>query len=282
MASHAAPGRVLVGREAELAAVREVLNQAANGQSETLLVFGEAGVGKTALVQHGVAGAMPSMLLLSQACLPLQSISVPLLPLRAASRTSAGTRWPRPWPLDGLEAVDEAPSLLDAWLQDVASSSPVVLLIDDLQWADQSTLDVLTYLIAGPSDRRCALLGTVRSESLPDGHPLHRWLADALRLPRVRQLHLQALDRASTEAQVASLLGTAPHQTLVDDVFSHTLGNPYLNILVTEGLAPTARRPAGPPACQLARRRSTDMARPVAARPRHHHPGRGWWASRTT
>ena len=51
MASHAeAPGRVLVGREAELAAIREVLNRAANGKSRSLVVFGEAGVGKTALV----------------------------------------------------------------------------------------------------------------------------------------------------------------------------------------------------------------------------------------
>ena len=91
MASRAeAPGRVLIGREAELAEIREVLDRAADGQSETLLVFGEAGVGKTALVQHAVAGARPSTLLLSGACLPLQSISVPLLPLRAASRGSAG------------------------------------------------------------------------------------------------------------------------------------------------------------------------------------------------
>ena len=250
MASHAGmPGRVLVGREAELEAVREVLDRAAYGQSETLLVFGEAGVGKTALVQHAVASATPSTLLLSGTCLPLQSISVPLLPLRAALRGSAGPRWPRPWPLDGLEAIDKTPALLDDWLQDVAGSSPVVLLIDDLQWADESTLDVLMYLVAGPSDRRFALLATVRSESMPDGHPFHRWLADALRLPRVGQLHLQALDRAGTEAHVASVLGTAPHQALVDDVFSHTLGNPFLNILVTEGLAPTARRlPADLPA----------------------------------
>ena len=134
-------------------------------------------------------------------------------------------------------------------MQDVAGSAPVVLLIDDLQWADQSTLDVLMYLVAGPIDRRFALLATVRSESVPDGHPFHRWLADALRLPRVGQLHLQALNRAGTEAQVASLLGTAPHQALVDDVFSHTLGNPYLNILLTEGLAPSARSlPADLPA----------------------------------
>jgi hypothetical protein len=167
---------------------------------------------------------------------------VPLLPLRAASRGSTGLQWPHPWPLDGLDAIEKAPALLDAWLQEVASVAPVVLLVDDLQWADESTLDVLMYLVAGPADRRFALLATVRSQSVPDGHPFHRWLADALRLPRVTHLDLRPLDRAGTEAQVASLLGTVPHQTLVDDVFAHTLGNPYLNILVTTDLEPTARR----------------------------------------
>ncbi len=243
MASRAeVPGRILIGREAELAALGEVLDRASHGRSATLLVFGEAGVGKTALVEHAVAGVRPPTVLLSGACLPLQSISVPLLPLRAASRGSARSQLPQPWPLDRLEAIDNAPSLLDAWLQDVASSTPVVMLVDDLQWADESTLDVLMYLVAGPADRGFALLATARSQSVPDGHPFHRWLADALRLPRVRQLHLQGLDRASTEAQLASLLGTSPHLTLVDDVFSHTLGNPYLNILMAEGVEPTARK----------------------------------------
>ena len=105
-------------------------------------------------------------MLLSGACLPLQSISVPLLPLRAASRGSARSQLPQPWPLDRLEAIDNAPSLLDAWLQDVASSTPVVMLVDDLQWADESTLDVLMYLVAGPADRGFALLATARRYDL--------------------------------------------------------------------------------------------------------------------
>jgi DNA-binding CsgD family transcriptional regulator len=267
MASRAeAPRRTLTGREAELAAVREVLDRAADGQSETLLVFGEAGVGKTALVQHAAAGARPPTLLLRGVCLPLLSISVSLLPLRSASRGSTGLQWPHPWPLDGLDAIEKAPALLDAWLQEVTSAAPVVLLVDDLQWADESTLDVLMYLVAGPADRRFALLATVRSQSVPDGHPFHRWLADALRLPRVTHLDLQPLDRAGTEAQVASLLGAVPHQTLVDDVFAHTLGNPYLNILVTADLEPTARRlPDDLPAdLRIAVRRTWHGLSPVA------------------
>jgi hypothetical protein len=106
----------------------------------------------------------------------------PAAPAVAASRGSTGLQWPHPWPLDGLDAIEQTPALLDAWLQEVASAAPVVLLVDDLQLADESTLDVLMYLVAGPADRRFALLATVRSQSVPDGHPFHRWLADALRL----------------------------------------------------------------------------------------------------
>jgi hypothetical protein len=79
-----------------------------------------------------------------------------------------------------------------------------------------------------------------------------RHLHAAVRRPRAHRkpvlrarrntLDRQPLDRAGPEAQVASLLGTVPHQTLVDEVFAHTLGNPYLNILVTADLEPTARR----------------------------------------
>jgi hypothetical protein len=79
-----------------------------------------------------------------------------------------------------------------------------------------------------------------------------RHLHAAVRRPRAHRkpvlrarrntLDRQPLDRAGPEAQVGSLLGTVPHQTLVDEVFAHTLGNPYLNILVTADLEPTARR----------------------------------------
>jgi AAA ATPase domain len=282
MASHAeAPRWVLVGRDAELSALHEVLARAADGRSETLLVFGEAGVGKTSLVQHAVGGATPSMLLLSGTCLPLQSITVPLLPLRGASRT-AGYRWPRPSPLDGLEAIDKAPSLLDAWLRDVASSAPAVLLIDDLQWADETTLDVLMYLVAGPSDRRFALLATVRSESLPDGHPFHRWLADALRLPRVGQLHLHALDRAGNRSTGRVLAWYGAASGLGRRCLLAYARQPLLEHLGHRRRRADRPEAARRPACRPADRDSTDLAQLVTARPRHHQPGCGRWASRTT
>ena len=60
-----------------------------------------------------------------------------------------------------------------------------MLVVDDLQWADADTLDVLMYVLAGPAERRLTVLLTVRSSSVGPDHPLRRWLADARRLPGV-------------------------------------------------------------------------------------------------
>ena len=97
-----------------------------------------------------------------------------------------------------------------------------MLVVDDLHWADQSTLDVLTYVLAGPVERRLAVVATIRSVEVGDRHPLQRWLADIRRLPSVEQLHLEPLDRVATGEQIAGLLGASPHQSLVEDVYTHT------------------------------------------------------------
>lgn len=148
-------GRLLVGRDPESAQVRAVLDRVTGGEAASLLIFGEAGVGKTALVAEAWRQADPRLLLLSGACLPLQTITVPLLPLRSALRAAQASSHPR---FDPWETADQAPRVLDAWLEEVTASRPVALLVDDLQWADQSTLDVLMYLAAGPRDRRVALV----------------------------------------------------------------------------------------------------------------------------
>jgi hypothetical protein len=111
----------------------------------------EAGVGKTALVQHAVSGSTPSTLLLSGASpAAVDQRAAAAAPSRI-SRTLLVHGGPRPWPLDGLEAIDKPPFAAGCLVHDVASVAPVVLLIDGLQWADEGTLDVLTYLVAARS-----------------------------------------------------------------------------------------------------------------------------------
>ncbi|KGN34434.1 hypothetical protein N802_13325 [Knoellia sinensis KCTC 19936] len=232
---------MIVGREPELTAIHSCLQHAAEGHSRTLVVTGMAGIGKTSLVRESltdVVGSAREYHVLAGACLPLQTLTVPLQPLRAALRDTASEAAER---LAAIDDIDRAPRAFDAYVDEVSAERPLVLFVDDVQWADQSTLDVLLYLAAGPRDRALALVVAARDDVLPDGHPLHRWLADVQRLPGVDTLHVGPLDRHGTEQQLMALTDVAPHQSLVDDVFIKAEGNPYCTRLLVHGVSPDAR-----------------------------------------
>jgi hypothetical protein len=213
----------VAGRETESAELRALLDGVATGRASALLVSGEAGIGKTALVRQ-TAETAPVRLLWT-VCLPLSSLATPLMPLRAV----------------GPELVDDPLLEMDAWLDRCAADGPTVLVVDDVQWADASTLDVLHYVIAGPAGRRFGLVLTLRTGDAQE-HGLRRWLADVRRLPRVSELRLGRLDRVATRDQIAGLLGKPPTESLVDSVQSRAQGNPYLTSLLVRGLNPDAQQ----------------------------------------
>ena len=211
-----------MGSRSEAAAVvRATVDAAVRGDAGTLLVSGEAGAGKTTLLREAGAGKTTLLREAGRAdtarvlwapCLPLTSLAVPLLPLHTALRDE-----PAPPPADVLG--------FDRWLDAATREQPVALVVDDLHWADQSTLDMLMYVIAGRADRRLALLISFRTG---EERRLLRWLADTRRMPRVDEAGLGRLDRVSTRDQIAGLLGRPPHESLVDDVYGRSDGNPYL------------------------------------------------------
>jgi AAA ATPase domain len=236
--------RPLVGRAGEVGAVVGLVDRATRGDGCALLVSGEAGVGKTALVREAWArfGAVADVLWAQ--CLPLTSLAVPFLPLTSALRGWADGRQV-PTPVLGGSG-EEGPAGFDLWLEALCRQHPVVLVIDDLHWADRSSLDVLMYVLAGLGGRRLAVITTVRAGE--EGDPLRRWLADVRRFPGVGELSLSRLDRVSTSEQLAGLLGRPPHQSLVDDVYARSQGTPYLTTLLVRGVSPDARSlPAGLP-----------------------------------
>lgn len=240
-------GPALVGRDRELAALTDVVDALWTGMARTTIISGDAGVGKTALVQAACCAAKPGVVILKGAALPLGDLTVPYLGLRSALRCAPFYRpgLPVTRALDGGTAGN-VPLLVEDWLTSISAMSPVVLVVDDLHWADQDTLDVLMYLAAGMPDRRLGIVCTLRPGELGESHPLQTWLADVRRLPHVRTMKLGPLDRPGTEAQMAGIMGTPPPQALVTEVFLRTAGNPYFTALLVEGLpAGAAEIPSG-------------------------------------
>ncbi|MGM9470477.1 ATP-binding protein [Pseudarthrobacter sp. YS3] len=245
-----AAGPELVGREAELAQLNEAIKTVCAGTPQTLIISGDAGVGKTALVTAAIAASPPEALILSGRALPLATVDVPFLALGSAFRgvAAAGSALTLPVPQLSGDARPDVVVRIDEWLTAQCRLRPVILLIDDLHWADQSTLDALMYVVAGPGERPLGIIGTSRTDEVRPGGALHQWLADIRRLPRVALHRLGPLDRPDTEAQLHGLLGAPPHQSLVNEVFTRSAGNPYLNLLLVEGLSAGVRHlPAGFP-----------------------------------
>ncbi len=203
------------------------IRDATAGTASTLLVRGEPGVGKTSLVTEVCRAAKSRVETLWAQCLPLTSMNAPLLPLREVLRRAR-------------LAEDVTLPVFDAWLDTATADRPMVLVVDDLQWADRSTLDVLLYVIAGRPDRGLVVIATVRAGA--EGEWLSSWLADVRRLPRVRELVLDRLDRARTGEQVGGIFGRPPDERLVDDVHTRTNGNPYLTELLVRNLDPSSTR----------------------------------------
>lgn len=235
-------GADIVGRATELQFLGAFLAGATAGMSGTLVVAGDAGVGKTAMVQQSCATAEFTGWIFSGAALPMTTTTIPFLALRSAFRAAPTfDDDARPTLLAAGALAYDVPLAIDAWLDQLCKRRPVVLVIDDLQWADQSTLDVLMYLIAGPADRRLAIIATLRNGEVSEDHPLQRWLADIRRMPRIDWMELGPLDRLATDAQLTQLLGAPPHQSLLQEVFAQTAGNAYLNRLVVAGLDPQSQ-----------------------------------------
>ncbi|MDQ0144534.1 helix-turn-helix transcriptional regulator [Pseudarthrobacter niigatensis] len=240
-------GPSLVGRDLELAALTDMMDAVRSGTAQTAVVSGDAGVGKTALVQAACAAAGPGDVILRGAALPLGDVTVPYLGLRSALRSAPSytPAVPLSAAMDGGYAGN-VPLLVDDWLTSASATTPVFLVIDDLHWVDQDTLDVLMYLAGGPSERRLGIICTLRAGELGESHPLQTWLADVRRLSQVRMLDLGPLDRPATESQIAGILGAPPPQSLVTDVFGRTAGNPYFTALLVGGLpAGAAELPQG-------------------------------------
>ncbi|MDG4788935.1 AAA family ATPase [Micromonospora sp. WMMD1102] len=256
-----AASSVLVGRQSELAVLHDALKRVRADEPVALLVGGEAGVGKSRLIEEfgRQAGADGSQLLVGQ-CLELGEQGLPFAPFAAALRqvlrrdgaaafegyerefarllpelarlqgvpTGADTRTASDGP--GLSLDPHRGYLFElvaGLFTRLAAQRPLVLVIEDLHWADRSTRDLISFLARAVRPARVLLICTYRSDELHRGHPLRPFLAELDRARGVERLELDRLDREGTGQVLADLFGYEPSDRAIDTIHGRTQGNPF-------------------------------------------------------
>jgi DNA-binding CsgD family transcriptional regulator/tetratricopeptide (TPR) repeat protein len=223
MATAAPPSAAgLLEREASLDVLCSAYDEACAGRGGVVLVAGEAGIGKTALARqfsNEFAGAASH--LLWGACDALFAPR-PLGPFLDMARGA-------PEALSvAIEDGADVHALVDVMLGTTSRRAPLVLVIEDLHWADEATLDALRLLGRRADGVACLVVGTYRDDELDRSHPLRIVLGDLATSRSVRRLTLAPLSRDA----VAAL--ARPHGVDASQLYEVTAGNPFF---VTEVLA---------------------------------------------
>jgi DNA-binding CsgD family transcriptional regulator/tetratricopeptide (TPR) repeat protein len=246
---HRLSSPALVGRAEELGVLTATLDALPATSAMTVLIGGEAGIGKTRLVdEFGERARRQGALVARGACVPIDGAGLPYGPvvglLRDVARQSpaaaalvdalgvAGTGAPSPVPLAARQVADElAKTRLFAAILScfttLAERSPVVLVLEDLQWADSASAELLDFLTRNVSDGPVLVVGTYRSEDVGPDHRLRSWLGELSRHPRVTTVSLDGLDRDEMATMVEAILGHRPDAELVERVLTRSQGNPF-------------------------------------------------------
>lgn len=254
----------LIGRQREETELRQALASARQGRGSLLLLAGDVGIGKTRLAQE----------ILAASGLPLYQATaselgpVPFGPLVAVIRSYLKDQ-PQglaecvglggelavllPELGGGMKASDPnaLPRAIHCAFASMAQRGPSAILMDDLQWADHATLELLPDLAAGLESHPMLLVGVYRSDEIPRGHPIRRMRIALRRGKRLHELSLQPLDKAGTAELAGRVLGSAPSRQLVAILYDRTQGVPFFIEELTAGLAAGGRLRLGARGAEL-------------------------------
>ncbi|MBF8290394.1 MAG: transcriptional regulator, LuxR family [Chloroflexi bacterium] len=264
--------RVFVGRQAEVDRLQEAFARAVDGHPSLVLVAGDAGVGKTRLVaEFSRRVEATNSTTIAGGCLDLGEGGLPYAPfveaLRAAARhldpaASQAAFGPSADVLGGLvpdlhpaavvvpradqrDAAAGLARLFDAVigvLGRLAADRPLVLVLEDIHWADGSTRDLIRFLLRNLRDERLLIVATYRSDDLHRRHPLLPLLSELERADRVERLELRPFDRDELAEQLLGILGEQPSPTLVDALLLRSDGLPFYVEELVAGSADSASR----------------------------------------
>ena len=252
-----------VGRTAELEELVRASREAADGRPALVLLGGDSGVGKTRLIgELECRLADDGAIVLRGEAVEQGEGELPFAPLTSAFRPLVRTRHPAfdalgpssraelAALLPGLEYADgQKPERHDASAQlrlfeallellDVISEAqPLLLILEDMHWADRSTRTFAAFLARSLRRERVMVVLTYRTDELHRRHPLLPLLTELDRLERVRRIKLEPFDRAELTEVLADILDAEPDETLVGRLFARSEGNAlYTEELLAAGL----------------------------------------------
>jgi DNA-binding CsgD family transcriptional regulator/tetratricopeptide (TPR) repeat protein len=248
--------RAVIGRDDAREVVEGLLERAAEGCARLGLVGGEAGIGKTRLVGGlEVRARERGFAVLHGESVEFGGDELPYAPVVAAlrdlpdgwaaedldalpgeARAELGALLPR-----ALPAPAEAPArfsgrfgqgrlyelLLDLLGRLANEVAPVLLVLEDVQWADRSSRDLLAFLARNLRDERVAVVATYRTDELEETHPLRRLVTELVRRPTVVRVALTPLTAAEVAQQLEAIAGHPFAASVAERVHRRAGGNPF-------------------------------------------------------
>jgi DNA-binding CsgD family transcriptional regulator/tetratricopeptide (TPR) repeat protein len=245
--------QAFIGRADELQRLAATLERAEQGRPQLVLLAGEAGVGKTRLLlEFADQARRRGARVLAGGCVELGDLGLAYLPVVDALRglgeepaeaellaevamtaPGLGRLLPavaRPGPMgahgDGLDQL-QVFDAVRVLLMRRSERSPLVVVLEDLHWADRATRDLVGFLARTLWSGRVTLVASYRSDELHRRHPLRPLLAELVRLPGVERLELAPFSRAELAAHLEVISGAPLPADQVERIHARSEGNPF-------------------------------------------------------
>ncbi|MET0977012.1 MAG: AAA family ATPase [Leifsonia sp.] len=246
----AASSPVMIGRTAELGLLRAAAAAAAAGSARTVVIGGEAGIGKSRLIDEFLAESTDVFRVLLGQCVDLGSVASPYAPIKGILRTLAddvgaermldvagpgraalAALLPELGPavadVDTPAVRGQLHEVVAVLLEAFSRERPIIVAVEDLHWIDSASLSLLRFLVRALVTGRVLLVLSYRTEDVTRGHPVRAFLSEVERSRSVERLEVTRLTRAQVRRQVRAISGEAPTDAAVETFFARSDGIPF-------------------------------------------------------
>jgi DNA-binding NarL/FixJ family response regulator len=268
-----------IGRSDELGRLEKLLERTEQGRRAVALVGGDAGVGKTRLLAevYDRAGARGTRVLVGS-CMETGDVGLPYLPFLDAFHDLGASReeadvvaklvasipalgrlvatpsgaGPVVSRRDEFEQVELFGGVLSL-LTRLSELAPLLVVIEDIHWADRATRDLITFLVRSLRTEHVGVIASYRSDELHRRHPLRPLLAGLVRVTDIERIELKPFSRAELAEHLEALVGERVDAAVVDRILARSEGNAFFaeelvaagaiksNVVLPEALADVLR-----------------------------------------